>query len=203
MRVTSHPPWSVGYEPVGDVFDEVYHARLWLSVEVSEWGCRRQAHLHLVRAPDREDASWQRVDLAHHPLRSDPHPAPSPAAVDRIIGSLTTWLESWCLELYRQPDVGLVSELGESRADFRRRLRTAMGPEMQRRIQMLEAAPRPALPWRRRRAATKVAAFREQLAGTVSAVTERLDVRRLADPVTAVREAVVGILRLPSGTQLR
>lgn len=203
MRVTSHPPWSVGYELVGDVFDEVDHAQLWLSVEISEWSCRREAHLHVARDPHREDASWQRIDLAHHPLRSDANPAPPPAVVDRIIGSLTMWLESWCLELYRQPDVGLVSELGESRADFRRRLRTAMGPEMQRRIQALETAPRAALPWRRRRAATQVAAAREQLAETVSTVTDRLEVRRIADPVAAVREAVIGVLRVPPGRELR
>lgn len=202
MRVTSHPPWSVGYEPVGDIFDEVYHARIWLSVEISEWRCRRQAHLHFVRTLDREDGPWQRVDLAHHPLRKDPHPASPQTAVDQVISSLRSWLESWCLELYRQPDVGLVSELGESRAGFQRRLRAAMAPEMQRRIQTLEAAPRSVLPWRRQRAETKIADARVQLAGTVSAVTDRLDVCRIADPVTAVREAVIGVLRIPPGRDL-
>ena len=122
------------------------HAKLWLSVDLGDWAVRRSGHLHLVRTGD--DLRWRPVDLARHPLQ--PRPDGASASVDEITALLLEGLELLDLRFYRIAEIGLVSELGEGRDDFRRRAFGLLRAQVQIRIDSISGRPTSWLPWRRR-----------------------------------------------------
>ena len=157
------------------------HAGLWLSVALEPWEVVRCGHLHLVRGPG--EAAWREVDLTRHPLRAL---AGGPALEgDRLEGELRQALAGRALSFYRIPEIGLVSEIGEGREDFRRRAGAALRPQLQRRL-----------------AAGAGAAAKEQAASQLAALAASIETLELGDLGRWVRRAEIGALLVAPGVKL-
>lgn len=195
VKVTVHPPLLVApldvdrVEP--DRFRCVPHAALWLSVVVEEWHVRRSGHLHLVREGEGE---WREVDLTRHPLRAAAVADESVADPEEMVTELRRVLADRSLRLYRIPDIGLASEIGEGREDFRRRATGLLRPEVQRRIDSMTAGPRSRLPWRRRAREREEADAKARIAAEIAGLADAIETVEFEDLAEQVRRAEVGML---------
>jgi hypothetical protein len=135
MRLERHPPLAIGGrdDPSGGSRLELAHARLWLRLRLPDESGRRDWHLHLVRSPrvDTEE-TWTGIDLARHPLcTTEGVSAWSDEHWHLLAADLERHLASTPVTLFLEPGAGLVSEPGESRAAFRRRLAGILRPAVQ------------------------------------------------------------------------
>lgn len=174
------------------------HAALWLSVVLEPWQVHRSGHLHVVRELDA--TTWRQVDLSRHPLRTAPGSADTDA--DALAAELRQALSDLPLCFYRVPDVGLVSEIGEGRDDFRRRAAGVLRPEVQRRLDALAGESPPRLPWRRRAATRRINDAKAGLAAQVAALVDSIETLELPSLADHVHRAQVGHLLVAAGVRL-
>lgn len=201
MKVTAHPPLFVA--PRADhssaqAAQEWRHASLWLAVDLEDWQESRSGHLHAVWKPD--GSEWQFVDLARHPLQPwrDTEPDPDDDAEEE----LRAMLAQWDLRFFRLQGTGLVSELGEGRGEFRRRASAFLRPEIQSRIDALEAQPLPANPDRRSIELKRRSEEKSRMAAELTAAVSAMEEKVVRNPADWVRRAEVGRLWLAPGVQL-
>lgn len=193
MRVSLHPPLLLapaGAEPGAAQLRRLDHAALWLSVEVEAWQVQRSGHLHLVREPGA--TAWREVDLGRSPLRA--LPAELPPVTDAVEFDLQRALAGRTLQLLRLPQLGMVSEIGEGREDFRRRAIGGLRPQLERRLETARASTSSWLPWRRRAAEGAVSAQKERLAAELSTLAASIETVELEGLDRHVRRAEVGVL---------
>jgi hypothetical protein len=194
MRVTIHRPLllapGTGDAAAMEGARRCLHAALWLSVALEPWRVRRSGHLQMVREPASE--TWREVDLSRHPLR----PAHAVAEPDAEVlrAELRQALSLLPLRFYRIPDLGLVSEIGEGRDDFRRRAVGGLRPEVQRRVAPLAGEPPTRLPWKRRAAERRLADAKAGLASQLAALIGSMETLELPDLAAHVSRAEVGLL---------
>lgn len=204
MRVTFHPPLLLapaGVDPgTATGFRRLLHAALWLAVDLEAWQVRRSGHLHLVRELGAGEGEWREVDVSRQPLRTTT--AAPEIDVAEVEATFRRALEQRCLRLYRIPAIGLVSEIGEGREDFRRRATGLLRPEVQRRVAEMSAEPRPKLPWRRRAAERRHSDAKSRLAAEVAGLAESIEDVELPDLTTHIRRAEFGVLVVAPGVRL-
>ena len=197
MQLTSHPTWFVGHADPGDEPVRWYHAALWMEVDLAPWDIRRRGHVHVVARED-DLSTWRRLDIGAHPMRpvtGGDQSLQSPPA--DVVAALTRWLEAWSPTVHRHPGIGLVSELGEDRGDFQRRVMGAVRPEVQRRIQIGAGARSDRPP-----EAGEPRPDPEGLAAGVAGVATSIETRTIESVVEAVRRAEIGVLLTPQGVDL-
>jgi hypothetical protein len=235
MQVRIVPPCSLGTVPSADAVTGregegsagsppeipgaslLVHARLWIDWQIEAWDVRRQGRLHFVRDLSLQDESWRRVELARHPLRvwprgarlDDALEARLGSALDRAKADLESWLASWRLVVLRAPQVGLVSEIGETRDQLRARLLAALRPELQRRLAIRDEDPPSSgggswLPWRwprKRRESAETSArqdgarrLRSELGRGIAGLADSIEELDHASPREAVRQLELGVL---------
>jgi hypothetical protein len=178
MQSTWHPPVTVARRGAGSrsgSTERAYgHVRVWVRLPIEPWGVVREGHLHLL-LPLASDASFSVVDLSRRPLVA----IPSRKEPEGLRAQLTTaseaWLRAWRPTFWRLPELGLVSELGETEDGFCRRARGLLRPELQRRLDRLHATPLPRLPWRRRSELDRRRRVSEELTGAVARVMGGLE----------------------------
>ncbi len=98
---------------------------------------------------------------------------------------LTQALAGRTLSFFRIPEIGLVSEIGEGREDFRRRATGGLRPQLQRRL-----------------AAEHGAGAREQMASELAKLASSIETLELGDVGSWVRRAELGVLLLAPGVRL-
>jgi len=194
MEVSTHPTRIVGRCDPGAETVPWVHAGLWLDVTVADWNVRRSGHVHVVTRPD-DLSVWRRFDISSFPMRADRDPPPPAGEQLRMItAALESWLASWPLEMHRHRGMGLVSELGESRVDFQRRVMAVLRPEMQRRVNVVDEEAGIRWPWRRRAAEEDRMQRRERLAEGVAQLASGIETRAVDSTADAVRRAEIGVL---------
>ena len=184
VKVSFHPPLLLtpaGAEPPAADLRCCRHAALWLAVVIEPWQAERSGHLHLVQEPG--ESSWREVDLTRHPLRALPQEPDAEA--ERLVADLRQVLAGRALSFFRIPEIGLVSEIGEGREDFRRRATGGLRPQLQRRL-----------------AAEEGAAARERLASELASLTSSIETLELGDLGRWVRRAELGALLVAPGVRL-
>lgn len=197
MQVSTHATRIVGRWEPGVETAEWIHAGLWIDVFVADWDVRRSGHVHVVARPG-DLSVWRPFDIASHPMRADRvTPPPSGDALRGIVAALESWLASWPLEMHRHGDIGLVSELGESRVDFQRRVMAVLRPELQRRVADVQEAKGIRWPWRRRATGRERAQRRDQLAAHLAELGAAVETRTVDSAADAVRRAEIGTLVCP------
>ncbi len=138
MRIQRHPALTIGGrdDPSGGPRLELAHARLWLRLRLPDGSGSRDWHLHLVRSPRVEsEEGWSEVDLSRRPLRAVGEAgAFSDERWHRLAADLERHLAATPVVLFLEPGTGLVSEPGESRAEFRRRLAGLLRPALLDRV---------------------------------------------------------------------
>ncbi len=184
VKVSFHPPLLLapaGADPGALEFDRCDHAALWLSVWIEPWQVQRSGHLHLLR--EHGEALWREVDLTRHPLRvlSD-EPV---GEADRLANELRRALAGRRLVFFRLPEVGLISETGEGREDFRRRATGGLRPQLQRRLE-----------------GERATAVKERIASELAALVASIEAFELDDLSSWVRRAEVGVLLVAPGVRL-
>jgi hypothetical protein len=177
VKVSFHPslllaPAGAGQPPVDS--RRCRHAALWLSVVIEPWHAERSGHLHLLQEPG--ESSWREVDLTRHPLRVLPE-QPEPPDLEGLVANLRQTLAGRTLSLFRIPEIGLVSEIGEGREDFRRRATGALRPQLQRRL-----------------AADQGGATRERMASELASLASSIETIQLGDFGLWVRRVELGVL---------
>jgi len=184
VKVSFHPPLLLappGADPGALGLRRCHHAALWLSAWLEPWQVHRSGHLHLVREPG--ETVWREVDLARHPLRAlEDEPTPE---ADRLEDELRQALAGRGLTFFRIPDLGLVSNIGEGREDFRRRTTGALRPELQRRL-----------------AAERGAAVKEWIASGLAGIAASIETLELEDLGRWVRRAELGVLLVAGDVRL-
>ena len=184
LKVSFHPPLLLaptGTDGGAPGLRRCHHAALWLSAWLEPWQVQRSGHVHLVREPG--ETVWREVDLGRHPLRAlEDEPAPE---AERLEGELRVALAGRGLTFFRIPDLGLVSEIGEGREEFRRRTTGALRPQLQRRL-----------------AEEQGAAAREQAASQLAALAASIETLGLEDLARWVRRAELGVLLVAPGVRL-
>ncbi len=194
MQVSTHPTRIVGRSDPGADAVEWFHAGLWLNVSIAEWDVRRSGHVHVVTRR-RDLGDWHPFDIASHPLRVDRDtPPPAGETLRDVVAALQSWLSSWPLEMHRHTEIGLVSELGESRVDFQRRIMAVVRPELQRRVGRTDQDTGFRWPWRRRAAEEDRTRRREGLAAGVAQLGSGIETRAVDSTADAVRRAEIGVL---------
>ncbi len=194
MQVSTHPTRIVGRSDSGMETVQWVHAGLWLDVVLADWDVRRSGHVHVVTRPD-DLSVWRPFDIALHPMRADrATPPPADDTLRSIVAALESWLASWPLEVYRHPDIGLISELGESRVDFQRRVMAALRPELQRHVADPPEETGIRWPWRRRVDENERTQRRERLASHLAELAAAIQTRAVDSVADVVRRAEVGIL---------
>jgi len=184
VKVSSHPPLLLapaGVAPAAAGLRGCRHAALWLSVVIEAWQVERSGHLHLLQEPG--ESSWREVDLTRHPLRAladDPVPE-----AGSLVTDLQRALAGRRLSFFRIPEIGLVSEIGEGREDFRRRATSGLRPQLQRRL-----------------AAEEGAAARERMASELASLSSSIETLELGDFGRWVRRAELGVLLVAPGVRL-
>lgn len=202
VRITIHQPLllapGAGDAAALEGARRCLHAALWLSLVLEPWQVRRSGHIHLVREPDCE--VWREVDLSRHPLRSAP--AASGPDAEVLVEELRRALSVHRLLFYRIPDLGVVSEIGEGKDDFRRRALGGLRPEVERRVAALASRPTSRLPWRRRAAERRLAEDKAAIAAHMAALADSIETFELPGLSTHVNRAQVGLLLVAPALQL-
>ncbi len=197
-----HPPLRIAAPATDGPPRLLAHAGLWFVVEAPAWQERRATHLHLVVPP--EDAArhtaWQPVDLSRHPLASAAGDVELPwAAIEAGLRETVARLQ---LRLLRSAEVGIVSDLFESRTAFEQRVRLLLAPAIRTRLEEDRDRSLPATPWRRRREQARRRERRGALAAGLSSVLARIEELPVTDPWGAVGRAEIGSLEVPHGVTL-
>lgn len=204
MRLSLHPPLllaSPGGAPASETLRRCLHASLWLAVELEAWGSvRRQGHLQLVR--EEAGGDWREVDLARYPMRRAGGEGSGGVALERVEEELSRMLAGRSLRLFRIPTLGLVSEIGEGREDFRRRATGLLRPEVERRAGEISSRQLPRLPWRRRAAERRRDAETTALATELAVLAGSIESTELDDLRRFVRRAEAGELLVADGIRL-
>jgi len=206
-QLKRHPPLVLGRgsSPAGSTPGTPHaHATLWVVTTLEPWAVRVEGHIHVVRSlgPSAPSTPWQPIDISANALRPLSRAEPNQPPED-LLHDLRHWLGDWSLPFYRQPDLGLVSELGEHREGFRRRVATQLRPHIQKKLREIDQEPLPRLPWRRHSAEEARKAEKQRLAAESALLTEHIEttaIRRLAD---AVQSVGLGVLFVPPGVELR
>ena len=184
VKVSFHPPLLLapaGVAPAAAGLRRCHHAALWLSVVIEAWQAERSGHLHLLQEPG--ESCWREVDLTRHPLRAlADEPVPE---AERLVTDLRQALAGRTLSFFRIPEIGLVSEIGEGREDFRRRATGGLRPQLQRRL-----------------AAEQGAAARERIASELVSLSSSIETLELLDFGRWVRRAELGVLLVAPGVRL-
>jgi hypothetical protein len=102
-----------------------------------------------------------------------------------MLADLRLALAGRTLSFFRIPEIGLVSEIGEGREDFRRRATGGLRPQLQRR---LAAEPGPGA--------------REKLASELASLASSIETLELGDLGRLVRRAELGLLLVAPGIRL-
>jgi hypothetical protein len=160
------------------------HVALWLSVELEAWGERREGHLHLIREVG--GGSWRPIDVSRHPMgaAAGDHP---PIDVDGTIAALRDELDERGMSFYRVPELGVVSEMGETGPAFRRRVLGVLRPTIQQRIDGPAGEGSDA----------------SDLAAQLSRLVGSIEEHRCNDVWSHVKRVAVGVLYIPDGLDLR
>ena len=174
-------------------------ASIWLSVDLAAWGERRDGHLHFARRLDGRE--WSPADMSGHPMRPVTDRR-TPIDTAPIVEELESLLAARPPTFYRIPELGVVSDLGEGREDFRRRVLGALRPVFQQRIDALERAPGSRLPWRRRRRDEVRRRTRNELAARLASLANSIESHTCRHPWDTVRRIEIGILLVPDGLDL-
>jgi hypothetical protein len=185
MKVSFHPPLLLapaGADPPAAELRRCWHAALWLSVVIEPWQAERSGHLHLLEEPG--ESSWREVDLTRHPLRAR-GVEPEPPETESLVAGFRQALAGRTLSFFRIPEIGLVSEIGEGREDFRRRAIGGLRPQLQRRL-----------------TAKHGAGAREQLASELAILAASIETLQLGDLGRWVRRAELGVLLVAPGIRL-
>lgn len=201
MKVTVHPPLlvaPVGAPPTEQTAIPWHHASLWLTVDLARWNEQRTGHLHAVWKPD--GSQWQFVDLARHPLQ--PWRGGDPLSENDPETQFRAFLADWDLRFFRLRGAELVSELGEGRGEFRRRASALLRPEIQSRIDDLDARPLTRTPGRRSAEHEHRSQEKSRIAAELSQAVASMEETAVEDPTKCVRRAEVGRLWLAPGVQL-
>jgi hypothetical protein len=183
MRVEFHPPLFItGADWHGrtDDCECLIHASLWLDVSVEPWGVHRRGHLHFVTGD--AESEWRVVDLARLPLQRWTGEDPSDrSAVEARLADLVNRLD---LGLYRIPGLGMVSELGEGRDEFRRRALAILRPKIQHAADSRDDGEA------------------GSMVGAVARIAGSIETWSVPDAAEAVKRAEVGTLWLARGVAL-
>ncbi len=207
MELTWHPPVAVrrrgGVAPGSSTQWAYGHLRLWVRLKIEPWRVVREGHLHLLR-PLTNGARFVAVDLARRPLVVIPGGKEPEGLREQIAASSQEWLHLWRPTFWRLSELELVSELGETEDGFRRRVHSVLQPELQRRLDRVQAPPLPRLPWRRRSELERRRAAREELAQALVWVMGHLESWTADSAESAARSLEAGLLMadedlLPSG----
>jgi len=177
------------------------HASLWLRIDLEAWGERRAGHLHLVRPAG--GGAWSQADVARHPMRPTAR-QDATVELEPVISELRAVIATLPLEFFRLPDLDAVSEFGEGREAFRRRVLGVLRPALQQAVDEAagKAAVRRLRPWRRERAAEMRRRRQAELAGRLSSLAGAMETFTCRDPWSTVRRIEIGILRIPEGVDL-
>lgn len=186
VLVKKHPTWIIGNVEPGPDTVLWRHAKLWLVVELPAWDARRSGHFHVVSRVDWPVSDWRPTSIARHPMRPEAAGAPTTAPDSEVIAGLEHWLRSWRPELYRQPEIGLVSELGEGEGAFRKRLLGGVRPELRRRVESLDHDTDD----------------RQQLATGVAQLATAIESHSVADVTQAIQHIEIGLVIAPTDLDL-
>jgi hypothetical protein len=202
MKIVEHQPLLIAppdREAEAGRTTRFLHAKLWVVAELEAWGERREGHLHVVSEIDSD--RWSTVDLSDHPLRAAARYDDMPS-FRQLELELRRWLDEWRLRFYASPALALVSEIGEDRDDFRRRVAGLIRPELQRRLDGLSHGARPRLPWRRRKAGQRRAELRAEMVEELARLLAGIEELELSGGAGAVRRAEAGVLVVAEGVTL-
>jgi hypothetical protein len=196
VRIEFHPAYMVagprgtsGEPGEGRSF---LHANLWISVKIEEWGLLRDGHIHMTCAIDEARAGkrWQRVNLSRQPLEVC---KAGPSLPGDAVNLLRSELGALEILLFRQRELSVASEIGETRAAFQRRLLGYLRPLIQQRI----GAPKVG--------STGVRGQGDGHAELATALSELVaGIEQKVVPVTtnAVERVQLGLLLVPQGITL-
>lgn len=193
VRLSLHPPYAIAgkHEGSGQLGERVslLHAKLWVRIGIEEWRLVREGHLHLVSALEaaRAGKRWRELELSRHPLFVCHHGSPLPEDAEDLLHSELGRLS---IEVFRQRELGLASEIGETRAAFESRLLKALRPLVHERIGVVDAGRRP-----KPQGGSSRAGVAEALSDLTSGIEHRT-VRATEDVVVS---AELGLLLIPEG----
>jgi hypothetical protein len=196
VRLSEHPPYAVGPRLGNSGLEgelaSLLHAALWVRIEIEEWQLVREGHLHLVCSPEmaRRGERWRRVELASHPLTLRDAAQELPGDAKDL---LRKELEELQLGVFRQADLGLASEIGETRSAFQRRLLRSLGPLIQTRIQAFNNV---------RHREPKPGPDREKVAKALSQLVSGIEHRTVRATEDVIHSAELGLLLVPEGVVL-
>ncbi len=179
VRISVHPPLAItvaASRPSGEGLAHL-HAALWLEVWLPELEIRRRGHLQLLRGLE-PGTRWWTADLGGRPRT--PAPGDVPGLPESAAEDLECWLTAHELVLYCVPQLGAVSELGESREDFSARVRALLRPELMRRMETAEVESR------------------RSLAGTTGRLARAVEEVVVVNLAEQVQAAELGILVIPA-----
>lgn len=135
VQISFHPPLYLAPRPGERVEGggvALVHAAVWTRLEVPEWGEAWEVHLQLVGLEDEPAWTWWPVDLSGRPLSASPpsglRTPPEPKLPEGALSGLARWLQSTRMEVFRSPETGLVSGVGEDLGTFRSRVLAAARP---------------------------------------------------------------------------
>lgn len=196
VRLTEHPPYAVAPQPrsLGPAGERValLHAGLWLQIEVAEWGLVREGHLHLACSPvsARRGERWKRVELGSHPMTVVDDGPNLPRDAEDLLRQELGVLE---LDLFRQADLGLASQIGETRSSFQRRVLRSLHPLVQEKVGRGQPDPR---------RTSRPAPGRGEIAGALSGLAAGVEHTVVRATEEVIRSVELGLLLVPEGVVL-
>ncbi len=197
MKPTWHPPLAIARHHAASLAgptERAYgHVGFWVRLAIEPWDVVREGHLHLLR-PLTSDAPLAVVDLSRRPLVAIPGRQEPAGLRDQLVASSEAWLRAWRPTFWRISELGLVSEIGESADGFRHRVQGLLQPELQRRLDRLQAAPLPNLPWRRKSEFESRRRARDGLVKALARVMGGLESWTAEDAADRVRSLDAGLL---------
>ncbi len=191
-NIKAHAPLLLASGTVSKPVSAYVHVRLWLNGELGKWQHKIEGGLDAVQ-PLTGSEPWREVDLGRYSMRrvSDMTPEEPPAEARQ---RLEKWLGSWRLHFYRQAQLNLYSEVGESRDVFKKRVSGAVRELVKKKQQDVIKEPLPLMPWRKRAALQEREQRQKRLLAEASEMAENIESILCPRPTDYVQRAEFGML---------
>jgi len=202
--VKIHPPLEFGSRLSGTdpgTRMPLVHAFVTLAVPLDSWSHQAAGVVQVVRRLDGPAGQWRATSIPTKQLR----PAPSsmaPAMPDAMQADLESWIAGWRLTFYRQPELAMISDVGEQRRAFEDRVSRRIKPLIQKKIREIESRQMPRLPWKRKQAEQQRHSDLQRVTGEGVMLKENIESRTVGGLLDAAQRLELGLLLLVPGTKL-
>ena len=204
LRLKQHPPLEYGSRTTSNASGQstmLAHAFVSLQVELPKWSWETGGQVQLVRLLESQDNEWRLTNLATKSLRQLPSSA-APALSPRVQQDLESWLDRWQVVFFRQPEVNLISEFGESRKSFEHRVALRIKPLIQKKIKEIDARPIQQVFWWRKAAEAARAADKQRVTSEGAMFSQNIESLKVTHLLASVQLVELGALLLVPGTKL-